>query len=66
MTEPIYYTIKDISERLRVSERHVRRLIARGDLVASKFRRTIRISVTDLETYERLCRAPISPAKADR
>lgn len=66
MTEPRYYTIKDIAERLRVSERHVRRLIERGDLVATRFGGSVRVSETDLQTYERVCRAPVRPAKADR
>lgn len=66
MIEPAYLSVSAIAKRLSDSEKHIRREIKRGALIAHKFRRSIRISVTDLETYERLCRAPISPAKADR
>jgi excisionase family DNA binding protein len=44
-------TIAEVAEILRVSVKTVRRMIEKGDLKHSRFRRTIRISHADL----RLC-----------
>ena len=41
-------TVKDVAERLKVSDRYVRLLIARGELPAIKLGRAVRIGVTDL------------------
>jgi excisionase family DNA binding protein len=56
-------TIADVAERLRLSERSVRRLIARGDLPARRIgsTRQIRVAVADVD---RLLR-PVGDAAGD-
>ncbi len=45
------YTIDDVADRLRLSARTVRRLVASGSLSAHRFGRLVRISDTDLATF---------------
>lgn len=44
-------TVQDISVRLGLSEKHVRREIKRKRLVVHRFGRLVRIAPADLETY---------------
>ena len=46
-----FFTIKQIAEQLSVSTRSVRRWIARGELLAHKFSRQVRVSELDLRTF---------------
>jgi excisionase family DNA binding protein len=50
-----YITLDDAAERLRVSPDTVRRLIADGRMIAYKFGRSLRISLSSLEAYIRSC-----------
>lgn len=51
-----FLTIKQVAERLHLSEKTIRRLITRGDLMAHQFGTQYRISEADLSTYLRLHR----------
>lgn len=44
-------TVKDVADRLKVSDRYIRLLIARGELPAVKLGRAVRIGVTDLVDF---------------
>jgi excisionase family DNA binding protein len=48
---PRFYTVAQIADLLAVSTRSVRRWIARGELLAHKFSRQVRISELDLRTF---------------
>ena len=52
-----YWTIPEIADRWQCSERHVRRLIASGQLTAHKFGRLVRVDEADLKVCERVKRA---------
>jgi excisionase family DNA binding protein len=53
MTEPRWYTIKEVAERLRVSHDTVTRLIARGELPAIRVSdRILRIPAPALHRFE--------------
>ena len=45
------YSINTVAERLEVSQDTVRRLIARGDLVAIRIGASVRVSATELEAF---------------
>ena len=51
-----FWTIKQLADRWQCSEKQVQRLIAKGDLVAHRFGRLVRISHGDAITYERINR----------
>ena len=44
-------TIDEAAERVRMSTRHVRRLLAEGQIVYHRLGRAIRIYTADLDTY---------------
>ena len=44
-----YLTVDQAARVARVSPRHIRRLIARGDLVADRFGRAVRITPANLK-----------------
>jgi excisionase family DNA binding protein len=46
-----FFTVSQIAELLSVSTRSVRRWIARGELLAHKFSRHVRVSELDLRTF---------------
>ena len=48
-----YFTVAEIAKRWRSSERTVRRLIKRGDLIVHRFGTAVRISSEDLESCEK-------------
>jgi excisionase family DNA binding protein len=48
---PAYWTVPEVAELLRQSARQVRRAIARGELVASRFGRSVRVGEDDLARY---------------
>ena len=52
-----FYTIKEIADALRVSEKSVRRKIESSELSAHKFGRLWRISEQDLKAYFALHRS---------
>ncbi len=52
-----YRTVPEIADRWQCSERHVRRVIASGQLTAHRFGRLVRVSEADLRVYERMNRA---------
>jgi len=47
----VMLTVSEVAERLNVSERTVRRLIAEGKIRVYQIRRSIRISEADLIDY---------------
>ena len=51
--EPEFYTVKEVSDRLRVSLRSVYRLIERGELKALRIGDTYRISAESLNAFIR-------------
>ena len=51
-----FYSLADIAERHDVSTKTVRRWVEMGDLIAYRFGRQLRVSVTDLEVFEKLRR----------
>lgn len=56
MTICDFMTVKDVADRLKVSDRYVRLLIARGDLPAVRLGRAVRIGVTDLVAFLEACK----------
>ena len=54
--EQAFFTIAEIANRWRCSEKNVRRLVAKGDLIAHRFGALLRVSAQDLRTYERVNR----------
>ena len=48
-----FHSVRAIADRWQSSERHVRRLIARGELIAHRFGSLVRVSDPDLHEYER-------------
>ena len=50
-SSPALLTIPDVAERLVASERHVCRLIARGELPVHRLGRLVRISEDDLARF---------------
>ena len=56
--EQAFFTIAEIAQRWRCSEKKVRRSISAGELVTHKFGALLRVSAKDLLTYERFRRAP--------
>jgi excisionase family DNA binding protein len=55
---PTLLTVNQTSERLGVSTKHVRRLIANGELPHHRIGRLIRITDADLMAFIRLRRVP--------
>ena len=55
-TEPRFFTITQVAERWQCSEKTVRRLVARDELIAHRIGAQIRISLNDLRAYEKLHR----------
>ena len=51
-----FWTIKQLADRWQCSERKVQRVIAKGDLIAHRFGRLVRVSQGDAITYERINR----------
>jgi excisionase family DNA binding protein len=54
--EQAFFTITEIAKRWRCSEKKVRRLVAKHDLIAHRFGALLRVSTRDLLTYERVNR----------
>ena len=48
---PALLTIEDVARRIVSSDRHVRRLIKRGELPAHRIGKLVRISEDDLDRY---------------
>lgn len=46
-----FLSVDDVAEELRVSSKHVRRLIANGDLPIYRFGKVIRISRHELDRW---------------
>ena len=53
---PPFHTVAQVARRWDCSQKHVRRLIEKGDLVAHKFGNLQRVSDDDLRRYERMNR----------
>ncbi len=49
----IYFTVADVADRTRVSQRTVRKWVADKELPVHRFGHRIRISLRDLEMFER-------------
>ncbi len=50
---PTFYSVKEVAQLLKVSDKSVRRWIECGDLPLHRIRRSIRISETDLVVFVR-------------
>lgn len=48
-----FYIVSGIAKRWNCSDRHVRRKIASGELIAHRFGDLLRVSDADLKAYER-------------
>jgi excisionase family DNA binding protein len=46
-----YWTVPELAGLLKQSPRQVRRALARGELVASRFGRSVRVADEDLRRY---------------
>ncbi len=57
-----YYTLSEVADRLRVSERTVRRWVHAGRLGARRFGRQLRIPRESLESFDDVAEASISEA----
>jgi excisionase family DNA binding protein len=51
VTEKEFYTVKEMAEKLMVSQDTIRRLIRKGDFPAHKIGGSIRIRWADVEEY---------------
>ncbi len=51
--EPAFDTVKETAKYLRLCEKHVRRLISRGELRAYQFGTALRIKREDRDAYVR-------------
>ncbi len=51
-----YWTVAQIAERWQCSEKKIRRLIKKGELIAHRFGNQLRIAEADRRSYERLHR----------
>ena len=49
----VFFTVREVAESVRLSERQIRRLIADGDLAVHRIGRAVRISASDLEQFLR-------------
>ncbi len=54
--EPAFHSVADLAKRWDCSEKHVRRLIERKELVAHRFGKIIRVSADDRRRCERMNR----------
>ncbi|WP_434749614.1 substrate-binding domain-containing protein [Paenibacillus amylolyticus] len=64
MTEEQSYTTEEIAKLLKISKLTVYDLIKKGDLVAYRVGKQMRIDATDLEAYKRRSKQLQSPAQA--
>ena len=55
-TSKPFFSITDVAAHLDVNPRTIRRWVDKGDLVAHRFGRLVRISRGDAITYERINR----------
>jgi excisionase family DNA binding protein len=55
--EQAFFTIAEIANRWRCSEKKIRRMVDKGDLVVHRFGALLRVSARDLLTYERVNRS---------
>lgn len=46
-----FYTIAEVAKKLKLTDRYVRMLVARGDLPAHKFGRAVRIPADGLAVF---------------
>lgn len=50
-----FFTVKELAERWRLSERHVRRITDAGELPIHRMGRSVRISADNVLLYEARC-----------
>ncbi len=48
---PHFYTVPEIAKHLKVSERQVRRWIAKNELVVHRLGRSVRVAKSDLDAF---------------
>lgn len=63
MSEAPLLTLPEVAERLSVSVKAVRGLVARGELPAFKVARRMRVEPSELGAYLERCRVAPSPAR---
>jgi excisionase family DNA binding protein len=49
--QPGFYTVKETAQHLRLCEKHIRRLIDRGELPAHRFGTALRIKKQAIDEY---------------
>ncbi len=57
MADQLFLTVKDVAQRLQLSDKTVRRLIDSGELPVNRIRRAIRIAEEDLAQLLKLTRS---------
>ena len=57
MADQLFLTVKDVAQRLQLSEKTVRRLIDAGELPFNRIRSAIRIAEEDLNQFLKLTRS---------
>ena len=57
MADQPFLTVKDVAQRLQLSDKTVRRLIDAGELPVNRIRRAIRIAEEDLAQLLKLTRS---------
>ncbi len=51
-----FLSVEEVASELGVSTKHVRRLIARGEIVSHRFGRAVRIARDDFDRFVGCCR----------
>jgi excisionase family DNA binding protein len=54
---PAFYTVAQLADRWAITERQVRRYIATGELIATRFGRSVRVSAEEVARFEARCTA---------
>lgn len=50
-----FYTVAELAVRWSLSERHIRRLIEQGDIIAHRIGRAVRVSAANVALFEARC-----------
>lgn len=50
-----FYTVAELAVRWSLSQRHIRRLIEQGDIIAHRIGRAVRVSAANVALFEARC-----------
>ena len=50
-----FYTVAELAIRWSLSQRHIRRLIEQGDIIAHRIGRAVRVSAANVALFEARC-----------